>query len=374
MRNLAICGAAIPHLQPWNTSLTAIDVDGVRTTCGVVGTPVPTFDVTDPAFARMVRIRVRAFSCNYRDKALILQMATAGRADGFYVIGSEFAGEVVDTGSEVTRVVIGDRVIADNCWPDRKPVGWSPGIPTNHASKEYLVLREEKVARIPASMPDDVAAAFAIGAQTTYSMIRKLDASSGSCVLVTAARSNTSLFAIAALRAHGATVYATTTSSSSADALRALGVERVFCVDPRADTFLDHAELKATALELGGFDGVLDPFFDLHLAKSLPVVRNGGRYTTCGFYDQYLRITGGEFPASSPNYTAALQVAMVGNIHIIGNCVGTSEDLDRALHDYNAGRLHVTVDSVYGGEDAGAFIDRTYNARDRFGKVIFQYT
>jgi hypothetical protein len=33
----------------------------------------------------------------------------------------------------------------------------------------------------------------------------------------------------------------------------------------------------------------------------------------------------------------------------------------------------VAVDSVYSGREVGAFLDRTYNARDRFGKVIYQY-
>jgi D-arabinose 1-dehydrogenase-like Zn-dependent alcohol dehydrogenase len=64
---------------------------------------------------------------------------------------------------------------------------------------------------------------------------------------------------------------------------------------------------------------------------------------------------------------------MIKNLHIIGNCIGLTSDLQAALDDYDRGTLKVAVDSVYSGHEVGAFLDRTYNARDRFGKVIYQY-
>ncbi len=62
------------------------------------------------------------------------------------------------------------------------------------------------------------------------------------------------------------------------------------------------------------------------------------------------------------------------NIHLIGNFLGQAEDLAQAIRDYNAGLLNVTIDSVFRGNQVAAFFDRTYNTRDRFGKVVYCYS
>jgi len=369
MRTVAVCGAGFPALPPHVSTFGAVAIHGVPARVGVVERPEPAFDAADPANARKVLVRVRAFSCNYRDRAQIYKLARFGSASDFYVLGSEFAGEVVAAGPEVTTLRPGDRVMGDNAWPHAPPHGWRAGVPTNHASREYLALREEKVARIPEGMSDAVAASFSIGAQTAYSMVGKLEAGPGSRVLVTAARSNTSLFAIAALRSVGARVFAATTSAGADDRLRALGAEAVFRVDP-GESFGDHEEIAALVREGGGFDGVVDPFFDLHLRRVLPVMAQGSRYTTCGFYAQS---DGARLPAPAPELAEVLQIAMLRNLHLIGNCTGLTADLERAVGDFAAGRLPVLVDSVLSGDGVAAFFDRTFNAADRLGKVVYAY-
>lgn len=372
-RGVAVCGTGIPRLQPGNTSLEAVEIDGVRVLFGVVSSTAPRLDPGDPAHARSVLVRVRAFSCNYRDKALILKMAVTGREDGFYVVGSEFAGEIVAAGPEVTRVAVGDRVIGDNHWPDSRPPSPPTGLPTNHGSREFLLLREDQVAAIPPNMPDEMAAAFSIGAQTLYGMVRRLEVGPGSKVLVTSAKSNTALFAIQVLARRGCEVYATSTSPSFADRLEALGLRRLFVVDPQLERFSDHPELGPFAREIGGFDAVVDPYFDLHLPRVVNILSFGGRYATCGLYDQYLPLTGGSLPTAPPDYSLALQVALIRNLNLLGNCLGRSDDLRAALDDHAREPYAVPIDTVYEGDQVGAFFDRTYNARGRFGKVVYRY-
>lgn len=369
MRGLAICGRGMGGTGRLDT----VSIEGVAVRCGVLQIIPPEFDPRTPENRRRVQVQVRAFSCNYRDKTLILKMATRGPSDRFYVIGSEFVGQVVAVGEDVSRVSVGQRVIGDNCYPDLRPSGWARGVPTNNASREFLVLREEKVFPVPDSMSDAVAAAFSIGAQTAYSMVRKADPGPGRHVLVTAAGSNTSLFAIAALRSRGVHVYATTTSARHENRLNALGLTQLFRVDRAGGTFADVPDIREVARRLDGFDAVIDPFYDLHLPRVVPVMAFGARYVTCGLYDQHLQLLPSARPSAPPDYRQCLELALLKNISLVGNCAGVTRDLEDAVRDLTAGAFEVLVDSVHRDDQAGAFLERTYAASDRLGKVVYAY-
>jgi NADPH:quinone reductase-like Zn-dependent oxidoreductase len=367
MRSLAVGPPEL--LETYGATPQPVRVDGTPVWCGFIATPAPAFDADAPDQAHRVLIRVRAFSCNFRDRYLLLRAYAAPPDNRPYAIGSEFVGDVVATGAEVSRVQVGDRVMADNAWPLEEPKGWRRGVPTDHASREYLTLSEEKLARVPADMVDVVAAGFSVGAQTAYSMVSKLGVSEGGHVLVTAASSNTSLFSIAALRGRRVHVYVTTSSPHLVPALRDLGVAEVFQVEPDAPDWVRHGGLWATATRLGGFDAAIDPFCDTQMPKVLPLLRHGGRYVTCGLTDRELATV-----PTAPGLRTALAVAIFRNLQIVGNCAGLRSHLEEALADYVAGRLPVRIDSVLSGNTAaGAFVERTFAARDRFGKVMFSY-
>jgi NADPH:quinone reductase-like Zn-dependent oxidoreductase len=342
------------------------DVQGTEVWCGQVASPLPAFDPAVAAHARHALVHVRAFSCNYRDRYLLFKALADLPGGRPYALGSEFAGEVVAVGSEVARVQPGDRVMADNLWPYEEQAGWRPGVPTNHASWEFLVVHEEHLARLPPKMGYVEAAAFSVGGQTAYSMVGKLGVAEGGHVLVTAGTSNTSLFSVAALRAQGVQAYVTTTSDRFTEALLGLGATAVFRVDPAAESWLGHREMIAVTSRLRGFDGVVDPFSDTHLAKVLPFLKQGGRYVTCGMSDAELG-TGGA------GLRTGLAVAILRNLQIIGNCSGQRSHLEHAVRDYERGLLPVRVDRVFHGDAAAAFLERTFTARDRLGKVVFAY-
>lgn len=373
MKNFAVCGDKVKELLPDNASIEKVEIKGHPVTCGIIPTEAPRFDSRSPEFESHVLIRIRAFSCNYRDMNLIFNALKKGPGESFYPIGSEFVGEVLEVGSKVTSVRVGDRVIGDCFYYGGGKTPNAQGVVTNHASKEYQVVLASKVIRIPKPMPDDVAASFTIGAQTTYSMVRKLNLEPGANVLVTAAKSNTSLFAINALKAQGINVYATTTSPLHGDKLQQLGVEKLFVVDSGLDSFMQHEEIKDVVGETGGFDGVIDPFFDIHLPKVLDVMGPGAKYITCGLHEQYQKIVGETTNYPQVSLRTVMLKAMFRNLQIIGNCIGTTSDLQRAIDDYSSKSLPVVVDSSFSGNQAGAFLDRTYNAGDRFGKVVYQY-
>jgi NADPH:quinone reductase-like Zn-dependent oxidoreductase len=217
MRNLAICGDQLNQSQVKILGTAPIELDSIHLLAGLLETPDINFNPVLPENQERVLIKKTAFSCNYRDKGLMLTASSKLTGDRYYVIGSEFVGEVVAVGTKVTDLEVGDRVIGNNQYPDSGVDGILPGVPTNHASKEYQIFHPVKLLKIPPQMPDEIAAVFSIGAQTTYSMIRKLHIQPGNNVLVTAAKSNTSLFAIAALQQYKVNVYVTTTSIEFAD-------------------------------------------------------------------------------------------------------------------------------------------------------------
>jgi NADPH:quinone reductase-like Zn-dependent oxidoreductase len=256
----------------------------------------------------------------------------------------------VDVGSKVTGVRAGDRVIGNNAYPDSGWPGVAPGVPSNHASREYQTLHESKLIKIPDEMTDEIGAAFSIGAQTTYSMVRRLELQAGAAVLVTAAKSNSSLFEAELLN---------------------LGVRQLFVID-RNTRFDAHSGMCGVVMARGGFQAVIDPYFDLYLRPSISVMGIGARYITCGLYDQYLGLIGKPVPAA-PSGGGELMSMMLRNLSVIGNCIGTINDLSNAIADFKSQRLPVMLDSVYSDGRAADFLDRTYNARNRFGKVVYKY-
>jgi len=254
MRNISICGSKLQHSLTLPNIVQAMQIDGIDVFCGLIHTKDSEFDANVPKNKFNVLVKKRAFSCNYRDKNLILKTAVHVPEERFYTVGSDFVGEVVALGTEVTEFQVGDRVIGNNSYPDSGVVGLLPGIPTNNASKEYQSFHQAKLLKIPPEISDECAAAFSIGGQTTYSMIRKLDIEPGANVLVTAAKSNTSLFVINALKQHNVNLYATSTSRHFAQELKEMGVKQLIQVNPDDDDWLTSPDILHIYQETGGFN------------------------------------------------------------------------------------------------------------------------
>jgi NADPH:quinone reductase-like Zn-dependent oxidoreductase len=357
MRALAIIGRD----HPAATAAGRFTMGGVEVRADVLtGLEEPAFDpVAQPDH---VRLRILGFSMNYRDRALVLRMATSRLTQGYYLVGSDFVAEVEAVGSAVRDLAPGDRVIPDCRWP--MPGGGLPGgIPSNHASREVQVLHRQSLMRIPPGMDPAIAASFSIGAQTANSMLRRLALRPGQQLLLTAPRSNTSLFVLAALAGSGVLVDGLSSSGRDEERLRALGLQRLMRLDGK--------RIVGGPPAPGGYDAVIDPFYDLYLPHVIPLMGFGARYLTCGMEDQSSHLTGG-----TPRRQGAVQALMAHiitrNLSIEGNCIGTSDDLARAVERHDAGGLPVAIDSTFRADPAG-FLRRTYLDPDRFGKVVFLY-
>lgn len=377
MRSVAICHESFRQTMPGNRSLQTVAFDGVAVTCGLIDVQPPVFDADAPENSYKVLVRVTAFSCNYRDKMFILLAhdKCRQRPNAYYAVGSEFVGVVAAVGSAVTRFKVGDRVMGNNSYdgPGIDAQGVAEGTASHQASKEYQVFNQRKLILVPTGMPDDIAAAFTVGAQTAAGMVRRANLRPGENVLVTSAKANTSLFIINALKKQDVHVVAASTSLSFTDELHQMGVETVIQVEPDLPSFARHPQFMALLRRQGPFHCVFDPFFDLHLGKVLDVMAVNGRYITCGFGEQYHDWTNPQ-GRRQLNQHEIMKLVFLKNLHIMGNCLGTTDDLANALVDYSQGALNVAIDSLFCGDDVAPFFERTYNARERFGKVVFRYS
>jgi NADPH:quinone reductase-like Zn-dependent oxidoreductase len=273
----------------------------------------------------------------------------------------------------VNDLAPGDRVIPTHHYTARASGdGAREGVITNQASRELQLVARGKLMRVPANMPDDVAAVFGLNAQTAYSMIRRLRLRDGARVLVTSAGASVSLAVVAALRAKSITTFAATTSPHVAQTLDALGVAGTLVVDRDGPPFRATMAVNEFAAACGGFDAVIDPFFDLHVEKAVEILAPFGQYITCGLAGQNpnsRRAAGVEAPIDG---TRLLTLVGLKNISIIGNCLGLTDDLAAALDDYAAGRLRTFVDSVFTGDDVAPFLSRTFGGA-RIGKVAYRF-
>lgn len=367
MKVVAICNSRLRDVMP-NTQFYNFVLDGESIPISLLD--VPDLDYTELLSPNSVILEVSAFSCNYRDRTLLHLFyesckTLSGKQKYFYSpIGSEFVGTVLEVGLAVTDFKKGDRVMANTSYPFRTN-GSMGGGPTNFASQGILLLEEDQLIKVPDSMPDEVAAAFSVSAQTAYSMVRKASLNKGDNVLVTAATSNTSLSVIERLKKSGVNVFSLSSKAEKCEkALCDMGVKKVMSLPD----LLEKGDLNTFFIKTK-FDAIFDPFFDLYFEKLMPFINFGGRYVFCGFYNQHPSFG---FEEHTKSLYPFITKCISSNISLIGNCLGRKEDLVEAVSDYLNKYYAPQIDSVFTEDAISGFFIKSF-VSERFGKVVYKY-
>jgi NADPH:quinone reductase len=132
-----------------------------------------------------------------------------------HALGTEAAGRVEAVGSGVTQVAPGDRVVYIS--------SADPG-----AYTEARVMPADRLVKLPAGVPDDVAAAAFLKGLTVHSLVRRTYAvKPGEVVLWHAAAGGVGLIAVQWLKTLGATVIGTVGSDEKAELARSNGADHV---------------------------------------------------------------------------------------------------------------------------------------------------
>jgi len=339
-----------------------LNIDSHKIPLALIHIPDTEFDNTKDEYANLVLVKKEGFSLNYRDLGIIQnawEMLKHKNVDGYYAIGSDFCGRVVKMGKNVKNLKIGDRVIGDCTFPFVEE-GIAPGIPTNHSSKELEALHYKKLKKIPENISVETASGMSIGTQTTMSMIKKANIQDGANVLVTSVTSNTSLFILSFLKHKNCNVYGLSYSGEKQDA-----VKKEFPFLKEIFSFKDNAIPKDLQ-----FDAILDPFIDTYLDKLVMHLNYNAKYVTCGIFNQSLEKFGSE--SSFKNVSEIMVNLLFKNASIVGNCLGSVENLNDGIDLLSDNQAKLVIDSSYDEDSFKEFVDKSFGP-DRFGKTVMVY-
>lgn len=202
-----------------------------------------------------VLVRVHAASINPVDLGVaagyLKEMLTAPRT-----LGTDFAGEVVEVGTDVTHVKPGDAVY-----------GFIPMRGGTFA--EFVVVKGSEVARKPQSLTFEQAAAVPLaGLSAWQTLFNKVNLQSGERILIHGAGGGVGSFAIQLAKDIGAYVIGNE-KAHNVDFVKQLGADEV--IDADSQRFEDVVDQV---------DVILDLVRGEYVERSLNFLKSGARYVT----------------------------------------------------------------------------------------------
>lgn len=322
-------------------------------------------DVAVPALVRPtdVRVRLKAGALNRLDLFML------GGLPGItitppWVVGSDGAGVVEAVGPEVTRVKVGDHVVlnpglscgtCEYCRDGDEPLCIRFGILGEHVPgtlAEALVLPEQNVAPIPATISFTTAAAFTLATLTAWRMVvTRAQVKAGDQVLIWGIGGGVAQQALQVCRLLGARTWVTSGSAEKLEMARALG----------ADEVLDHSQVdvaKEIRARTGkrGVDVVVDSVGSATWKASLGALGKRGRLVTCG-------------GTSGPMVETDVRRLFWNQWTIMGSTMGTPREFDAIAGHFRNGALRPVVDSVVPLAEGRRAFERLASGA-QFGKVV----
>lgn len=304
-----------------------------------------------------VLVRIRAVSLNYRDLAIVRGRYPRNAVPGLIPV-SDAAGEIVAVGEQVTALKVGDRVVGAF-----HPRWFGGEMPSTIQSDSYgaegdgwlcelKAVSQEAVVPLPQSLTYEEGCTLPCAGLTAWTALagpRPIRA--GHTVLVQGS-GGVSVFALQLASVLGATVFATTSSESKAQQLRALGAAHTL-------NYRDDAEWgrSVRALTEGrGVDRVVEVGGPGTIAQSLRAVAVGGEIASIGFLST--ENPGVDF------FQLKLSGATFRNI-----TVGDRSGLLELIRAVSAVGLKPVIDRTFAFEDARQAFSYLESGQ-HFGKVV----
>jgi NADPH:quinone reductase len=280
-------------------------------------------------------IRVKACSLNRLD-VFTREGSHGTRITPPHVLGGDFAGEVVQVGEGVEGFQPGDQVVANG----------------RGGYAELAVARVDRVYPLPARCTFDQGATLPVAGLTAWQMVmNRARVHPGEAVLITAAGSGVSTFAIQLCRTLGARVITTASSAEKLAQACALGAEAG--INYRREDILE----RVRAFTDGeGVDVVLEHVGTPVWKACFESLKPGGRFVTCG-------VTAG--------HRVELHLGRVFSrgLTIMGVGHGTPADMRAFLKVVEQGKVQGIVHRTFPLAEA-AEAHRMMEASSFFGKLV----
>lgn len=310
-------------------------------------------EIPEPQSPRATQVLVRVMAAGINRADILQRRGLYPPPTGYspYILGLEFAGEIIETGPNVSTRSVGERVF---------------GITSGEAQAELLLVDETLTAPIPASLGFCAAAAIPEAFVTAHDALFSLGRlARDESLLIHAVGSGVGLAALQLAKTWGAMAIGT---SRNADKLEKC---REFGLDAGIDTSSGNGDFSETVMELTdgtGVNVILDLVGAAYLGQNLRCMAEKGRLLLVG-------LSGGaraEFD---------LSLALSRRIHIIGTTLRSrstgekAEALARFIREcgplFESGALKPNLDTVFPIKDA-AEAHRCIESNANFGKLVLE--
>ncbi len=312
---------------------------------------------TPQAQAGEVRVKLLAAALNRRDYWM-----TIGKYPGITfpcIAGSDGAGVIDAVGEGGDESAVGREVVVYPAreWGDDEnkfgPDFRVLGMPDQGTFAEYICAPSNDVYSKPAHLSWEQAAAVPLGGLTSWrAVVTQAKVQAGQKVLVTAAGSGVSTFAIQWALGHGAEVYVTSGSEDKISKAKTMGA-----VD--GANYRDEGFTKKLREMSGGFDTIIDSAGGDGLNALLDTLGNGGRYVFFG--------------ATLGNASTGLEMAKLffRHVRIQGTTMGSPQDFAAMMNFVSDNKTEPIIHQVFPMEDAVAAHKLMENF-SQMGKIVLR--
>src|SRR3984957_4500844 len=308
---------------------------------------------------RQVLVKVAACSLNFRDLGIVRGTYRMAVRDKIVPL-SDGAGEVVEIGSGVTRVKVGDKVAG--CFFQR----WPGGEPSQNVQAsalggsidgmlaEYAMLEEDGVVKIPAHLSLEEGATLPCAAVTVWNaMMEHAKLKAGDTVLLQGT-GGVSIFGLQFAKAMGIRAIITLSSDEKLKRAKALGA--VFGINYKTTPDWDKVALEFTGGL--GVDHVVEVGGAATLTRSFGALRAGGKVTLIG------GLSGG-----ATELNPGLIFSRRANVQ--GISVGSTQMFEAMNRAVEANAIKPVIDKVFPFAEAKAAYHHMASGA-HFGKIVIR--
>ena len=289
-----------------------------------------------------VMIKVEAAAYNYNDLWAI--WGEPVKTPLPHISGSDAAGTVVEVGSDVTKLKVGDRVVShsnmscrvcDMCTSgrefdcnDRQIWGFQTG-PLWGAFVQYTHLPEVNVAKIPDNVSfNDASAISMVGMTAWHMLVGRAKIKPGQTVLIMGGGSGVGMVGTQIAKLYNCTVIATAGNKDKMDKCLQLGAD--FAVNHReADWYKKVRDITKKQ----GVDVVFEHIGKATFPQEVGLLKMGGTLVATGATTGY-------------DSTLDLRYLFFRGTNLLGSTQGTKAELEDVLFWMGKGKIKAVIDTI----------------------------